>query len=128
MSGDSLVLESHDVSRAFDSLIHAQIPLELYKREVDTSSIRVLYDIYSHLAVVIGLPDGTITCFVILVRQGVRQGALTSLIAFNNCILNAQSSTVPSCILKGIDVSLMPKIFLIPVEQYSRSKKNCYFK
>ena len=106
-SGDSLVLGSHDVSHAFDSLIHAQILLELYKRGVDTSAIRALYDMYNHLAVVIKLPDGTITRFVIPVRRGVRQGALTSPVAFNNCILNAQSSAVPSCILKGIDVSLI---------------------
>ena len=106
-SGDSLVLGSHDVSHAFDSLIHAQILLELYKRGVDTSALRALYDMYNHLAVVIRLPDGTITCLVIPVRRGVRQSALTSPVAFNNCILNAQSSAVPSCILKGIDVSLI---------------------
>ena len=62
---------------------------------------------YNHLAVVIRLPDGTITRFVIPVRRGVRQGALTSPVSFNNCILNAQSSAVPSCILKGIDVLLI---------------------
>ena len=45
-SGDSLVLGSHDVSRAFDSLIYAQNLLELYKRGVDTSAIRALYDTY----------------------------------------------------------------------------------
>ena len=106
-SGDSLVQGSHDVSHAFDSLIHAQILLELYKRGVDPSAIRALYDMYNHLAVVIKLPDGTITLFVIPVCRGVRQGAVTSPVAFNNCILNAQSSAVPSCILKGIDVSLI---------------------
>ena len=63
-SSDSLVLGSHDVSRAFDSLSHAQILLKLYKRGVDTFAIRALYDMYNHLAVVIRLPDGTITRFV----------------------------------------------------------------
>ncbi|XP_065557576.1 uncharacterized protein LOC136025472 [Artemia franciscana] len=53
---------------------------------------------YNHLAVVIRLPDGTITRFVIPVCRGVRQGVLTSPVAFNNCILNAQSSAVPSSI------------------------------
>ena len=62
---------------------------------------------YNHLAVVIRLPDGTVTRFVIPVRRGVKQGALTSPVTFNNCILNAQSSAVPSCILKGMDVSLI---------------------
>ena len=70
-SGDSLVLGSHDVSHAFDSLIHTQILLELYKRGVDTSAIRALYDMYNHLAFVIRLLDGTITRFVIPVRRGV---------------------------------------------------------
>jgi len=60
-SGDSLVLGSHDLSHAFDSLIHVQILLELYKRGVDTSAIRTLYDMYNHLSAVIRLPNGTIT-------------------------------------------------------------------
>jgi len=107
MSGDSLVLRSNDVSRAFDSLIHAQILFEVNKLEVDTSAIRALYDVYDHLPVVMRLPDGSIRRFVIPVRQGVRQGVLTSPIVFNNCILNAQPSAVPSCILKGTDVSLI---------------------
>ena len=106
-SGDSLVLGSHDVSRASDSLIHAHILLELYKRGVGTSAIRALYDTYNHLVVVIRLPDGTITRSVIPVRRGVRQGTLTSPVTFNSCILNAQSSAVPSCIVTGIDVSLI---------------------
>jgi len=76
-----------------------RIEYEVYK-----FAIRALYDMYNHLAVVIRLPDGTITRFVIPVRRGVRQVALTSQVPFNNCKLNVQSSAVPSCILKGIYV------------------------
>ena len=106
-SGEPLILGSHDVSRAFDSIIHAHILTELYKRGVSTCIIRALYDMYNHLTVIVNLPHGIITKITIPVRRGVRQGALTSPIVFNNCILDAQSQAVSSCILEGIDVSLI---------------------
>ena len=48
-SGESLVLGSHDVSRVFESVIHAHILIEMYKHRVSTCIILSLYDMHTHL-------------------------------------------------------------------------------
>ena len=47
-SGEPIVLGSHDVSRDFDSIVHAHILTELYKRGISICIIRALYDMYNH--------------------------------------------------------------------------------
>ena len=83
------------------------ILIELYNRWVSTCIIRALCNVYNHLAVIVNLPDGMITKIITPVRRGVRQSALIFPIAFSNCILDAQFQAVSSCILKGIDLSLI---------------------
>ena len=41
------------------------------------------------------------------VKKGVRQGAITPPTAFNNSIVKPQSNALTTCILLGIDISLI---------------------
>ena len=71
---ESFFLGSHDV-RFDNSLIHAHILTELYKRWVSTCIIRILYDMYTRLIVVVNLLDIMITEIVMPDSRGVKQGA-----------------------------------------------------
>ena len=48
-SGESIALAVHDVRRAFDSLIHKQIILDMGLSSVDPCMLNLLYDMYQNL-------------------------------------------------------------------------------
>ena len=55
-SGESIALAAHDVRRAFDSLIHEQIILDMGLAGVDPSMLNPLYDMYKNLKARLKLP------------------------------------------------------------------------
>ena len=92
-SGESIALDTHDVRRAFDSLIHEQISLDMGLAGVDPSMLNPLYDMYKNLKSRLKLPTtlNLTNNLVLPIKKGVRQGALTSPTAFNNSIVKPQS-------------------------------------
>jgi len=48
-SGENIALAAHDVTRAFDSLIHEQIILDMGLAGIDPSMLNPLYDMYKNL-------------------------------------------------------------------------------
>ena len=99
-SGDLIVIDAFDASRAFDSSITA------YQHGVNLRVTSVLYDMYCRLKVRIKIGN-LITSMVVPVKKGVRQGSLLSPNLYNNSILNAQACVNVSCISKNINVSLL---------------------
>lgn len=110
-SGESVAIGIHDVKRAFDSLIHDQIILEMGKRGVQRDVIMPLKDMYENLQAQIKVvsPEKNISEIypTVPVRKGARQGAPTSAPAFNNSVLPAQENYQITCVLDGIDLSLL---------------------
>ncbi|XP_065578573.1 uncharacterized protein LOC136038982 [Artemia franciscana] len=106
-TGDPLVTGSFDVSRAFDSSVHAQILLEAYKQVLNLCIVRAMYYMYNNLRVQIKIPSCPTESVIVPVRKGVRQGSVVSLTLYNNSVLLAQAQVATSCVSKGIDVSLM---------------------
>ena len=106
-TGDPLVIGSFDVSRAFDSSVHAQILLEAYKQGLNLCIVRAVYYMYNNLRAQIKIPSCPTESVVVPVRKGVRQGSVVSPTLYNNSVLPAQAQVATSCVSKGIDVSLM---------------------
>lgn len=107
---DSLVLAAHDLARAFDSSIHEHILLSAAERGVENSVIGPLDSMYSNLRVRIKCPGWD--CDMLLeidipVKKGIRQGAVNSPDLFNNSVIEVQHEAPTTCILCGIDVSLI---------------------
>jgi hypothetical protein len=92
-------------------------------RGVDPCFLAPLYDMYVHLKAELSIPAaidaGHIPLIdsanessprgnpILPVKKGVRQGAITSPTAFNNSIVKPQSNVLTTCILLGIDISLV---------------------
>ena len=55
-SGESIALAAHDVRRAFDSLIHEQIILDMGLAGVDPCTLNPLYDMYQNFKAELKLP------------------------------------------------------------------------
>ena len=111
-SGESIALASHDISRAFDSLIHAAMLLKASQRGLNPCIVRSLRDMYSRLSIRLKLPpDKNLPPRphekLIPVLKGARQGAVSSPHLFNNYVLQAQDKCPTSCILSSIDTSLV---------------------
>ena len=108
-SGESIALAAYDVRRAFDSLIHEQIILDMGLAGVDPSMLNPLYDMYQNLKDRLKLPTtlNLTNNLVLAIKKGVRQGALTSPNAFNNSIVKLQSKSIMTYVLRGIDLSLI---------------------
>ena len=108
-SVESIALAAHDVRRAFDSLIHEQIILDMDLVGVDPSMLNPLYDVYQNLKAELKLPTTLdLTSNPVLpVKKGVRLCALTSPTAFNNSTVKPQSKSNLTYILRGIDLSLI---------------------
>jgi hypothetical protein len=108
-SGESVALGIHDIRRAFDSIIHEQIVLEMAKRGVQYDPLFPLRDMYENLkAERVKIKCEKQTDFVrIPVKKGARQGAPTSAPAFNNSVIPAQESYLKFCISKSLDLSLV---------------------
>ena len=104
---DPLVIDSYDVSQAFDSLVHAQILLEAYKQGLNLSVVRVVYYMYNNLRAQIKKPSCLAKSIVVPVHKGVSQGSVVSPTLYNNSVLPAQAQVATSCVSKGIDVLLM---------------------
>ena len=111
-SGESIALASHDISRAFDSLIHAAMLLKASQRGLNPCIVRSLRDMYSRLSIRLKLPPHKNLPprpheKLIPVLKGARQGAVSSLHLFNNYVLQAQDKCPTSYILSSIDTSLV---------------------
>ena len=107
-SGESVALGIHDIRRAFDSLIHEQIVLEMAKRGVQYDTLLPLRDMYENLEAEIKIKYEKQTDSVrIPVKKGARQGAPTSAPAFSNSVIPAQKNYLKSCISKSIELSLV---------------------
>jgi len=63
---DPLVIGSFDLSRAFDSSVHAQILLEAYKIELNLCIVRVLYYMYNNLRAQIKIHSNLVESTVVL--------------------------------------------------------------
>ena len=111
-SGESIVLASHDISRSFDSLIHAAMLLKASQRGLNPCIVRSLRDMYSRLSIRLKLPpDKNLPPRphekLIPVLKDARQGAVSSPHLFNNYVLQSQDKGPTSCILSSIDASLV---------------------
>ena len=111
-SGESIALASHDISREFDSLIHAAMLLKASQRGQNPCIVRSLHDMYSRLSIRLKLPpDKNLPPQphekLIPVLKGARQGAVSSPHLFNNYVLQAQDKCPTSCILSSIDTCLV---------------------
>ena len=111
-TGESLALAAYDVQRAFDSLIHDELILDMGKRGVKKGTLLPLKDMYANLKAELKLshqhPDHKIKNNpVVPVKKGARQGAITSPTAFNNTIIRGQERCKTTCVLRCIDVSLI---------------------
>ena len=100
--GDFLVLCALDVARAFDSCIFSQVLLEAHLKGTDAAIITCLRYMYRNLKA--GIKDGS---QLFPIQKGVRQGALTSPVLFNNCVTGAQDKLNCTFIFKGVDLSLV---------------------
>jgi len=119
--GESIALATHDVRRAFDSLLHEEIILDMGLAGVDPCSLAPLADMYENLKAELKLPLPASECTSLLndvavsprgnpllpVKKGVRQGAISSPTAFNNSIVKPQSKSLMTYILRGVDLSLI---------------------
>ena len=81
---DFLVLFALDFARAFDSCIFSQVLLEALLKGTDSAVIACLRYMYRNLKA--GIKDGS---QLFLILKGVRQGAVTSPVLFNNCVTGA---------------------------------------
>ena len=102
----------HDVRRAFDSAIHAEMLLKAGRRGLNLAFIRSLCDLYSRFHIRLKLPpDKGMPPIprrqLIPVKKGARQGAVTSPDLFNNYVLEAQDLCPPSLILSSVNLSLI---------------------
>jgi len=84
-SYESIALAAHDVRRAFDSLVHEQIFLDMGLAGVDPCMLNPLYVMYQNFKAEFELPTtlNLTNNRVLPVKKGVKQGALTSPTAFN---------------------------------------------
>ena len=108
--GETVVLAGHDVRGAFDSGIHAQLLVSAFKRGLDRSIIATYRNMYFKLKVrvrVLKNQSPTVSDFLIPVRKGIRQGALSSPPLYNNSIIEAQKTVKTCFIFRGIDLSLV---------------------
>ena len=120
-SKESIVIGLHDVCRAYDSLLHDQLILDMGKRGVQKDILLPIKDMYDHLQAELLLPGHgrALTEYtpdvmlsyrgnpVVPVKKGARQGSVTSPCAFNNCIIEPQSTIETTCIARGIDVTMI---------------------
>ncbi|XP_065564243.1 uncharacterized protein LOC136029667 [Artemia franciscana] len=86
--------------------------LKASQRGLNPCIVRSLRDMYSRLSIRLKLPpDENLPPRpyekLIPVLKGARQGAVSSLHLFNNCVLQAQDKCPTSCILSSIDTSLV---------------------
>ena len=100
--GDFPVLCALDVARTVDLCIFSQVLLEALLKGTDAALITCLRYMYRNLKT--GIKDGS-QLFPIL--KGVRQGAPTSPVLFNNCVTGAQDKLNCTFIFKGVDLSLV---------------------
>ena len=109
-NNDSLVLAGHDLARAFDSSIHEQILLSTAQRGVQACVIKPFGSMYSSLRARINCSN--VNCDVLVesdipVKKGIRQGVVNSPDLFNTSVIEAHYKAPTTCILYGIDVSLI---------------------
>ena len=87
--GDFLVLCALDVARAFDSCIFLQVLLEAHFKGTDAAIITCLRYMYRNLKA--RIKDGS---QLFPIQKGVRQGALTSPVLFNNCVTRCSGKMI----------------------------------
>ena len=99
---DFLVICTLDVAGAFDSCLSSQVLLEVLLKGTDAAVITCLRCLYRNLKA--GMKD----CSQLFLNlKGVRQGALTSSVLFNNCVTGNQDKLNCTFIFKGVDFSLV---------------------
>ena len=109
-TGERVIAASHDVRRAFDSGVHAQILSCALKRGLDRSIVLPLRNLYKKLKVRIKVPtiDGPqISAVVVPVEKGIRQGAVSSPTLYNNSVIESQKDVEMSLVFRGRDISLL---------------------
>jgi len=111
-TGSSLALASHDVCHVFDSLIHLLMLLRAVKRGVNTAISRSQRDMYAKLRIRLKIPlkeDETARTLyrIIQVNTEAKQGKIASPCYFNSYILKTQDQFGMSCILSGLNISLI---------------------
>ena len=107
---ERFILASHDVRRAFDSGIHSQLLLSALKRGVDQSVILAFRNMYKNLQVQINILSNeglVLSSQIVQVKKGIRQGAISSPLLYNNSIIEAQKYVKPSFIFRGVDITLL---------------------
>jgi len=107
---DSPVLAGHDLACAFDSTIHEQILFSTAQRGVQACVIKPFDSMYSSFRVRINCPN--VNCDVLVesdrpVKKGIRQEVVNLPDLFNNSVIESHYKAPTTCILYGIDVSLI---------------------
>ena len=97
-----MVLFALNVARAFDLCIFSQVLLETLLKDTYAVVITCLRYMYRNLKA--GIKDGS---QLFLTLKGVRQGALTSPVLFNNYVTGAQDKLNCTFIFKGVDLLLV---------------------
>jgi hypothetical protein len=99
-----IFLASHDICRAFDSRIHAQLLVAAHKCGVEQLVILLFCNMYNKLSVQVKVPSRSgkiILCNFAPVRRRIQQGAISSPLWSNNSILDSQTSEKMSLIFWG---------------------------
>ena len=102
---------------------------ELLNRGVSLDVVRLLLYMYRHMKAKIRIPGSNlVTDGYIPIHIGVKQGAITSPLVYNNATLPVQCQLSSCCIYKGTDLSILcyaDEVFNIS-RTISRLKK-CFF-
>ena len=98
-------MAGHDVSRAFDSALHAQLLLSASHRGLDRSILRIYKHMHSKLHRFVEVPvrnDCVVSKTTICIWEGIRPGGVSSPPFYNNSLLEARKKVQTSFIFKAL--------------------------